>query len=123
VKELAVTAAEMNDLLKSSNELLGSPEWDRRIQQVSRSADERMKVAAGQSQLLMNEFFRRTYVALAVVCAMLILCLLSALLLMRRLRIVAGNAGKPRQESGDEAGPGSHIATSARGAGGKGMSE
>ncbi len=64
VKELAVAAGKMNDLLKSSNELLGSSEWERRIQQVNESADGRMKVASEQSQRLVNEVFRRVYLAL-----------------------------------------------------------
>ena len=43
IKELTLAAGKMNDMLKSSSELLGSSEWDRRIQQVSQSADERIK--------------------------------------------------------------------------------
>jgi hypothetical protein len=92
VKELAVAVGKMNDLLKSSNELLGSSEWERRIQQVSQSADERMKVASEQSQLLVNEVFRRVYMALGALFAILILYRVIALLLTRRFRIVAGNA-------------------------------
>ena len=123
VKELAVTAGKMNDLLKSSNELLGSSEWDRRIQQVSQSADGRMKMAAERSQLLVDDFFWRTYVALGVFCAILILGLGIAFLLLWRLRIVAGNSGRPRQGSGDDAGHEIRPATEGPGAGGKGISE
>ena len=92
VKELAVTAGKMNDMLKSSNELLGSSEWDRRIQQVSQSADERMKMAAEQSQRVVHDAFWRVYVALGILFAMFILCLVAVFLVIRRLRIVAGNA-------------------------------
>ena len=92
VKELAVTAGKMNDLLKSSSELLGSSEWDRRIQQVSQSADERMKMAAKQSQWVVHDAFRRIYAAIGVLFAMLILCIVAVFLVIRRLRIVAGNA-------------------------------
>jgi hypothetical protein len=92
VKELAVAVGKMNDMLKSSNELLVSPEWDRRIQQVSQSADERMKMAAEQSQRVMHDAFRRVYVVIGILFAMFILCLVAVFLVIRRLRIVAGNA-------------------------------
>jgi hypothetical protein len=120
---LGQTGDSLNDMLKSSNELLGSSEWDRRIQQVSQSADGRMKMAAEQSQLVVNNFFRRAYVALGALFAMLILCLVTAFLLMRRLRIVAGRARKPSQGSGLEAGHGVPPATNAGGPGRKGMFE
>jgi hypothetical protein len=123
VKELTVTAKEVNNLLESSNELLGSSEWDRRIQQLGESTDGRIKVAAEQGQLLVSEFFRRTYVTMGVLCAIIIFCLMVAFLLMWRLRIVAGNAGKPRQGSGDEVGNEIRPATNARGAGRKEMLE
>jgi hypothetical protein len=89
VKEVAVAAEKMNDLLKSSNELLGSSEWERRVQQVSQSADERIKLAAEQSQRVVNDLFWRVYVAMF---AMLILCLVVAFLVIRRSRTVTGNA-------------------------------
>jgi hypothetical protein len=92
VKELAVTVGKINDMLKSSNELLGSSEWDRRIQQVSQSADERMKMAAEQSQLVMHDAFRRVYMAIGILFAMFILGLVAVFLVIRRLRTVAGNA-------------------------------
>ena len=92
LKELAVTAGKMNDLLKSSNELLGSSEWDRRIQQVSQSADERMKMAAEQSQRVVYDAFWRIYVAIGILFAMFILCLVAVFLVIRRLRFVARNA-------------------------------
>jgi hypothetical protein len=91
VKELAVAVGKMNDMLKSSNELLGSSEWDRRIQQVNQSADERMKMAAEQSQRVVNDAFWRFYVAIGII-AMFILCLMVVFLVIRRPRIVAGNA-------------------------------
>lgn len=92
VKELAVAVGKMNDMLKSSNELLVSPEWDRRIQQVSQSADERMEMAAEQSQRVVHDAFRRVYVAIGILFAMFILCLVAVFLVIRRLRIVAVNA-------------------------------
>jgi hypothetical protein len=92
VKELAVTAGKVNDMLKSSNELLISSEWDRRIQQVSQSADERMKMAAEQSQRVVHDAFRRVYVAIGILFAMFILGLVAVFLVIRRLRTVAGNA-------------------------------
>jgi hypothetical protein len=118
VKDLAVTAGKVNDVLKSSNDLLGSSEWDRRVKQVNESADERLRVAVEQSQQVVNSFFWRVYAALGVLFVMLILCLVTAFVLMRRLtRIVAGNAEKPGQGSGDAAGHEAGPATHARGAG------
>ena len=58
VKELAVTAGKMNDLLKSSNDLLSSGEWTHRIQQVNEAADGRMAAAVGQGERLVNRVFR-----------------------------------------------------------------
>jgi hypothetical protein len=89
VKELALTVGKMNDMLKSSSELLGSSEWDRRIQQVSQSADERMKMAAEQSRRVVHDAFLRVYVAIGI---LFILCLAAVFLVIRQLRIVAGNA-------------------------------
>jgi hypothetical protein len=107
-KELAVTAGKMNDMLKSSNELLISSEWDRRVQ---------------QSQLLVDTIFRRIYLTLGALFAMLILYRVITFLLMRRIRIVEGNAGKPRQGSGDEANQEVRPATNATSEGRKGISE
>jgi len=84
-----VAAGKMNDMLKSSNKLLGSSEWDRRIQQVSQSADERMKMAAEQSQRVVQDAFWRIYVAIGILFAMFILCLMAVFLVIRRLRFVA----------------------------------
>ncbi|MCJ7664118.1 MAG: hypothetical protein MUO24_07730, partial [Desulfobacterales bacterium] len=92
VKELAVTVGKINDMLKSSNELLGSSEWDRRIQQVSQSADERMKMAAEQSQRVVYNTFWRVYVAIGILFAMFILCIVAVFLVIRWLRFVTGNA-------------------------------
>lgn len=92
VKELAVTVGKINDMLKSSNELLGSSEWDHRIEQVSQSADERMKMAAEQSQRVVHDAVWRVYVAIGILFVMFILCLVAVFLVIRRLRIVAGNA-------------------------------
>jgi len=92
VKELAVAVGKMNDMLKSSNELLGSSEWDRRIQQVSQSADERMKMAAEQSQRVVYDAFWRVYAAIGILFATFIFCIVVVFLVIRRLRLVAGNA-------------------------------
>ncbi len=72
-------------MLKSSNELVGSSEWNRRIQQVNESVDERVRKAPEQSQQVVSTFFRRVYVALGVLFAILIVCRVTAFVLMRRL--------------------------------------
>jgi len=91
---------------------------------VSQSADERMKMAAEQSQRVVHDAFWRAYIAIGFLFVMLIICLATAFLLMRRLiRRVASNTAGLRSE-GDhtadhEAGP----ATNARSAGRKEMSK
>lgn len=85
-QELTVAVEKMNAVIKSSNELLASPGWDRRIEQVSKSADDRMKVASEQGQLLVNDIFRGVYLAIGLLFAMLILYRIVTFLLMRRLR-------------------------------------
>ena len=122
VKELAATAGKVNEVLKSSNELLGSSEWDRRVQQVNESADERVKVAVGQSQQVVNSFFWQAYAALTVLFVMLVLCLVTAFLLMRRLiKRVASNMAGLRSEGDHAVGHGPGV--SAGGAGRKGVPE
>jgi hypothetical protein len=111
VKELAVTAGTMNDMFKSSNDLLGSSEWDRRIEQVNQSVDGRIKMAAGQSQRLVDDVFWRTNVMLGALGAILIFCLAIAFVLMRRLiKRLASNTAELRSEcghpAGQETGPG-----------------
>jgi len=91
-KELAVTAEKMNELLKSSNELLGSSEWDRRIQQVSLSADERMNMAAEQSQRVVHDAFWRACAVIGILFVIFILCLITVFLVIRRLSIIVVNA-------------------------------
>ncbi len=105
VKELAVAAEKMNDLIKSSDELLGSSEWDRRLQQVNESADERMKMASEQSQQVVHDAFWWACVTIGILFAVFILCLAAVFLVIRRLRIVSENAGRPGQENGREARP------------------
>jgi hypothetical protein len=124
VKELAATADKVNEVLKSSNELLESSEWDRRVQQVNESADERVRVAVEQSQQVVNRFFWRVYAALGVLFVMLIICLVTAFVLMRRLiRRVASNTAGPRSGGGHPAGHEAGPGAIAGGAGRKGVPE
>ena len=88
VQELAVTVEKMNDVITSSDELLESSGWDRRIEQVNQSADDRMKMASEQSQLLVNEVFRGGCLAIGLLFALLILYRIVTFLLTRRLRSI-----------------------------------
>jgi uncharacterized phage infection (PIP) family protein YhgE len=90
VKELAATVEKLNDVLKSSSHLLGSSEWDRRLEQVNQSADARIKMAAEQSQLVVAAAFRRLYMALGVLLAILILYRVVTFLLTRRAKVSEG---------------------------------
>jgi flagellar biosynthesis/type III secretory pathway M-ring protein FliF/YscJ len=85
LKELGVAAGQLNEVLKSSNQLVGNSEWDRRVQQVSDSADERVRRFIAQSQEVENGFFLRSYLALGVLFVTLLICLMTAFVLMRRL--------------------------------------
>ena len=124
MKELAATAEKVNEVLRSSNELLGSSEWDRRVQQVNESADERVRKAVAQSQQVVNSFFWRAYAALGILFVMLIICLATAFVMMWRLieRVATNTAALWSQGDhavGREAGPGA----SAGGAGREGVRE
>jgi phosphate transport system substrate-binding protein len=96
VRELAAAMGTVNDSLKSSNELLGSPEWGRRIDEMNRAADGRMKVASEQGQRLVNATFLRACVAIAVFFAMLVLYRVISLLLIRRFGAARGEGGGGR---------------------------
>ena len=101
VKELTAALGEMNALLKSSDALLASPEWERRIRQFNDSADGRLAVAADQSRLVMDDVFRRIFIALGVLFALLLLYRLAASALTRRdARAAAASA---RLEVGGDA--------------------
>jgi phosphate transport system substrate-binding protein len=91
MKELAAAVETVNDSLKSSNELLGSPQWGRRIEEVNRSADGRIKLASEQSQLVVNAAFLRVCLAMGVFFAMLILYRIISFMLARRLRPTAAD--------------------------------
>lgn len=97
VKELAVTLEKMDDVLKTSNALLDSAEWDRRIQAVDQSVDGRMKLAAESSRRLADLIFLRVYLAIVFLFALLLLLLIIAFMLRRRFRTTArdgaGNRG------------------------------
>lgn len=85
--ETATTAHDLDDLLKSSSELLASPDWRARIDEWNRAADGRIEIMAGQSRLLLNDLFRRVYIVLAVLFALLIAYRVISILLARRLAI------------------------------------
>jgi hypothetical protein len=85
LKELGASTGQLNEVLKSSDKILGNPEWDRRVQQVSDSADERVRRFIAQSQEVENNFFLRSYLALGGLFVALLICLMTAFVLMRRL--------------------------------------
>jgi hypothetical protein len=88
VKELAAAIDQMNLMLKSSDELLASPQWDTRIHQLGDSADGRIKMAAEQSRIVTDRMFLQVYVALGLLFALLILYRLVVYFLTRRLKAV-----------------------------------
>lgn len=94
VKELASAIDQMNLMLKSSDELLASPQWDNRIRQLGDSADGRIRVAAQQSQIVTDRMFLRLYLAVGLFFALLILYQLFAYVLARRLKVLQNGSDK-----------------------------
>lgn len=86
----------MTELLKSSNELLASPEWHARIDEWNRSADGRIAIAAGHGRVLLDSFFRRVYLAIGLLFAMLVCYRVVSILLMRRSAIHGIASGSRR---------------------------
>lgn len=83
VKQSAATTEQLNELLKSSNSLLASPDWQARVDEWNRSADGRIESLAARCQSLMNAFFRRVYLALGISFAALVCFRLIPVLLAR----------------------------------------
>jgi phosphate transport system substrate-binding protein len=98
-KELATAVGTVNDSLKSSNELLASPEWSRRIEEVNRLADGRIRVASEQSQVVVNATFVRACVVMVILFGLLILNRVACLLLTRRFALVTGGGDVPAPAS------------------------
>jgi hypothetical protein len=102
VKELTGSLEQMNDVIHSSNDLLASAEWGRRIGDVNQSADGRVRTVAQQTKLLIDTFYRRLYLAMGAFFAMLVLYRVTSLLLTRRLGIRGQSAAGPKQGNGHE---------------------
>ncbi|MFO7605238.1 MAG: hypothetical protein R6W72_02895 [Desulfurivibrionaceae bacterium] len=84
-KEVTLAAERINELLTTTEHLLGSPELRHGIQKVNDSVDGRIMTVTDQSQVVMNAFFWRACALLGVLFAMLILYRVISLLLMRNL--------------------------------------
>jgi hypothetical protein len=105
LKQLAATIDRMNQLIGSSNNLLASPEWDRRIEQLNEAADGRVRAAAGQSQHLVDEVFRRVYLSLGLLLVVLVLYRLVAALLLHWLHGQASRGAAARGAAAPVAAP------------------
>jgi hypothetical protein len=90
VKELASTLQNMNEVLKSSDTLLASSDWGARMDDLNRSADARMKVAAEQSQLVVAAGFRQLWYTVGAVFALLVLYRLAIARLPQRRAVLVG---------------------------------
>jgi len=97
VKDLSVTLEKMDDVLRTSNVLLNSSEWDRRIQAVDQSVDGRMKLAAKSSRELADLIFLRVYLAIVFLFALLLVWLFIAFRLRRRLHATARDGAGNRE--------------------------
>jgi hypothetical protein len=99
VKELSSAIDQMNLMLKSSDELLASPNWDRRIRELGDSADGRIAVAAQQSRIVTDRMFLQLYVALGLLFVLLILYRLLGYVLARRLKVAPQKHSPPAPHS------------------------
>ena len=86
-KEVSAAATAVNDSLKASNDLLGSPEWARRIEEVNRLADGRIRFASRQSQLLVRATFLKASLTIGAFFALLMLFRVTSLRLARRYAV------------------------------------
>nr|MDA3874833.1 hypothetical protein [Kiritimatiellia bacterium] len=82
-KEVTLAAESIDELLTTTEHLLGSPELRHRIQDVEDSVDGRIMTASDQSQVVMNAFFWRAFALMGVLFALLILYRVLSLLLTR----------------------------------------
>jgi hypothetical protein len=95
VKELSSALGNMNEMLNTSDRLLGSPEWGRRIDEVNRSADARIRVAAEQSQVVITAGFRQLWATVGgLVTIFLLYRLIGSYLVRRRLPATVGAADR-----------------------------
>ncbi|MFO7958075.1 MAG: hypothetical protein R6X33_13365, partial [Candidatus Brocadiia bacterium] len=83
VKEVTKAAKHMDELLKRTEHLLGSPELENRMQDVNESVDESITTAADQSQVVLDAFFWRAFALLVVLFILLILYRLIVFLFLR----------------------------------------
>ncbi len=86
-KEVKLATKRMNELLTTTEHLLGSPELRHGTQEVSDSADGLIMKVSDQSQVVMNAFFWRAVALLGVLFVMLILYRVISLLLIRKIEI------------------------------------
>ena len=95
IKELAAALQGMNEVLKSSDALLTSPAWDRRMKDINQSVDARLAVAAQQSQIVVRSGFRQLWFTLGGVFVLLVLYRLSGIYLSRRSLRTSGASHSP----------------------------
>ena len=112
IKQFDQALGKLNDLLQSSNELLASSDWDRRVDKVSQSADGRISMASEQGRRLVDVVFWRVCIVIGVFFAALMLCRLATLLLTRWLEVSAGKGGRAvsRGANGQDIRPAAHLA-------------
>jgi hypothetical protein len=89
--ELATAARELRMLVESTQGLVASEAWTRRLAEINAAADDRMRMAALQSRSLVDEVFHRVYFTLAAVFLLAVLLRIISRRLARRAhaRVVA----------------------------------
>ncbi len=87
LRELATAAEQLDQLLTASSTLLGSSEWEVRIEEAGALADDRITWLAAQSRDMLNAIFWRAIALLLVLFALLMLYRFATFMLMRRLEV------------------------------------
>ncbi len=83
--QLTAASRELNTVLSSTRDLLDSPAWTHRIDEINTAADGRVRIATAQSQSLVNSIFRRVYLAMGAFFLLLVLYRVFASTFVHRL--------------------------------------
>jgi hypothetical protein len=85
LQQATATARELNEFLKNSQTVAGAPVWDRRLTELQKTADDRVKLARAQSEELVQSIFFRVYLAIGALFLALVAYRLVAVTMMRRM--------------------------------------
>jgi hypothetical protein len=82
--ELNSALREFNVLVESTDKLIGSPQWNARISEVNKAAEDRVRQASKDSQAVIDLIFQRTIAGAAIIFGMALLYRVIITTLLRR---------------------------------------